>query len=237
MKPTAVEVGDAGEASAGTKRLIDDGVDAIKVFASAPSGASLSQEVMAAVATEAHRAGKLVFVHPNNRADVLNAARAGVDIIAHTTPNGDPWDGALIAAMKEGQVALIPTMKIFTEFLRHDRASARQKVVDAEVAQLRAWVAVGGTVLFGTDVSYVNYDPAQEYTLMAAAGMSFRQILTALTTAPAAKFGEAQRLGRIASGQTADLVVLEEDPARSIRALANVRYVIRDGKVIYRKPK
>jgi imidazolonepropionase-like amidohydrolase len=78
-----------------------------------------------------------------------------------------------------------------------------------------------------------DYDPADEYALMAEAGMDFRQILASLTTAPAQRFGVSGRLGRIAPGLVADLVVLAHDPSRDVRALADVRQTIRDGRVIF----
>jgi imidazolonepropionase-like amidohydrolase len=90
-------------------------------------------------------------------------------------------------------------------------------------------------VLFGTDVDagMDDFDPSDEYALMAEAGMTFRQILASLTTAPAERFGERGRLGRIAPGLAADVVVLSGDPSRDVRAFAAVRYTIRDGKLIY----
>ena len=63
--------------------------------------------------------------------------------------------------------------------------------------------------------------------------MSFRQILASLTTAPAERFAKSSTLGRVAPGFQADLVVLKDDPSRSIRSLANVEYTLRDGKIIY----
>jgi imidazolonepropionase-like amidohydrolase len=70
--------------------------------------------------------------------------------------------------------------------------------------------------------------------LMAQAGMSFRQILASLTTTPAERFGQSDRFGRIAAGFQADLVVLKDDPTNNIRALTDVQYTMRSGKVIYR---
>ena len=103
------------------------------------------------------------------------------------------------------------------------------------IGQLRAWVGTGGEVLYGTDLGWVTeYDPTGEYVLMARAGMTFPQILASLTTAPAKRFGDADRLGRIAPGYTADLTILRSDPSKDIRALTAVDYTIRDGKVIYR---
>ena len=69
---------------------------------------------------------------------------------------------------------------------------------------------------------------------MARAGMNAPQILASLTTAPAERFGEATRAGRIAPGFAADLVVLDKDPSEDVRAFAAVRYTIRNGKLIYK---
>jgi imidazolonepropionase-like amidohydrolase len=109
----------------------------------------------------------------------------------------------------------------------------QQQIVNASLGQLRAWVALGGAVLFGTDAGAVDYDPGEEYVLMSRAGMSFSQILASLTTAPAERFGESQTLGRIAPGFQADLVVLKGDPSRNIRVLADVQYTLRAGRLIY----
>ena len=85
----------------------------------------------------------------------------------------------------------------------------------------------------GTDAEAIGYDPSEEYALMADAGMTFRQILASLTTTPADLFGESQKVGRIAPGLQADLVVLKGDPAKNIGALANVKHTVRQGKFIF----
>jgi imidazolonepropionase-like amidohydrolase len=165
---------------------------------------------------------------------VLAALRGGVDVIAHTTPHSGPWDETIIAAMKERRAALTPTLALWRYYARHDRLSMQERIADTAVGQLRAWLAAGGTVLFGTDLGAVEYDPSEEYALMAEAGMSFRQILASLTTAPAERFGESGRLGRVAAGLEADLVVIDGDPCADIRALAAVQYTLRAGKISYR---
>ena len=234
MKFPAPEISDDAQAASAARQLLAEGVDGIKLFASAPRSAPLTESAMRAAVTEAHRVNKPVFVHPNSGADVLTAVRAGVDIIAHTTPHTGPWDAALIAAMKERHVALTPTLTLWKYYMRHDLLSAQKKVVDTELGQLRAWIAAGGTILFGTDLGAVEYDPGEEYVLMAEAGMSFSQILASLTTAPAERFGDAHISGRIAPGFQADLAILAADPSRDIRALTAVQYTLRAGKILYR---
>jgi imidazolonepropionase-like amidohydrolase len=135
--------------------------------------------------------------------------------------------------MKERSVALTPTLTLWKYYMRHDCLSAQEQVANTGVGQLRAWLACGGTVLFGTDLGAVEYDPTEEYSLMTQAGMSFRQILASLTTAPAERFGESQRLGRIAVGFQADLTVLSDDPSDNIRALTAIEYTLRGGKIVY----
>ena len=234
MNSPLPEIADAAQAAAASKKLLDEGVDGIKLFASSPRSASLPESVIQAAVREAHRLGKPVFVHPNSGADVLAAVRGGVDVIAHTTPHSGPWDETIVAAMKERRVALTPTLTLWKYFMRHDRISTQEQVANTALGQLRAWLATGGTVLFGTDLGAVDSDPSEEYALMAEAGMSFRQILGSLTTAPAERFGESRQLGRIAAGFQADLVVMKGDPSTNIRALAAVQTTLRDGKIIYR---
>ena len=233
MKTAPPEVSDEAQAQAESRKLLESGVDGIKLFVSAPSRSSLGESVIQTIVNEAHRLGKPVFVHPNSGADVLAALRGGADVIAHTTPQSGPWDQAILAAMKERRAALIPTLWIWKWYARHDRRSAQDKIVTSGVGQLRAWVQNGGTILFGTDLGAVDPDPIEEYMLMTQAGMSFRQILASLTTAPAERFGQSNTLGRIAPGFQADVVVLKGDPSKDIRSLANVQYTLRDGKTIY----
>ena len=134
-------------------------------------------------------------------------------------------------------MALTPTLTLWKYYLRHDRLSMQEQMANTAIGQLRVWLACGGDVLFGNDLGAVEYDPSDEYALMAEAGMSFRQILASLTTAPAARFGESQQLGRVAVGLDADLVVLkedlQEDPSQNLRALSEVRYTVRAGKIVY----
>lgn len=234
MKFPAPDISTESQAASAARKLLDEGVDGIKLFASSPRSAPLAESVMRAAVAEAHRVNKPVFVHPNSAADVLSAVHAGVDVIAHTTPSSGPWDENLLAAMKDRRVALTPTLTLWKYYARHDRASAQDKIVNTELSQLHSWLALDGAVLFGTDLGAVEYDPTEEYLLMSEAGMDFRQILASLTTAPAERFGDADNLGRIAAGFQADLAVFGQDPSSSIRALADVRYTIRAGKLIYR---
>jgi imidazolonepropionase-like amidohydrolase len=186
----------------------------------------MPQDVATAAAAEAHRQGKLVFVHPSNGAGLEVALRANVDVLAHALDDTRDTTPEQWARMRQQKIALVPTLKLFDGRWAWD-------VLD----EVRNHARAGGQVLFGTDVGYLrDFDPSAEYEMMAAAGLGWREILAALTTSPAQRFGEDDRRGRVALGQAADLVVLGADPVRGVRAFAQVRWTIRAGRVIYQAP-
>ena len=123
-------------------------------------------------------------------------------------------------------MALIPTLHLFS----HDY---NPQEILREVGDYHR---SGGDVLFGTDVGFLpDHDPTDEFIQMMRVGLTWREILASLTTTPAARFGEASKRGRVASGLDADLLVLAHDPAADVRAFADVVEVIREGRTIFRK--
>lgn len=193
-----------------------------------------------ALVDEAHREHRPVFAHPTNLEGLGIALDSGVDILAHTTSEPGDWTPALIARMKARHMALIPTLTLFDVNPKKDGAppaviAGYLKQVQGE---LRAYHEAGGEVLFGTDVGYTDaFDTTEEYQLMAGSGLDWRAILTTLTTAPATRFGYADRKGVVKPGMDADLVVLDADPATDVAAFAKVRDTISGGRVIYAAPR
>ncbi len=227
------EVRDASEAAECARKLLAKGSDGIKLFASSQRGLALAAGAIEAAVEIAHVAGRPVFVHPNTADDALAAMRAGTDVVAHTTPRSGDWDEALLSEVRSRECALVPTLKLWHDGLRHDRVSVRDRVVQTAVRQLRSWHDAGGAVLFGTDLGAVDCDPTLEYGLMAEAGLNFDVILASLTSVPAKRFGCANRLGQIAPGFQADVAILDADPADRIEHLAAVTATMRAGAWIY----
>lgn len=236
------EVLNPEQAASLVRGKVKDRADAVKIFTGPTpfEGGSpliMRRELVIAVATEAHRHGKLVFSHPENDAGVNVAVDGGVDILAHTAPRGSKWDAEQINKMRRARVSLIPTLSLFTKLGRSLRmpAPSIENFISTPLEQLRAYSKAGGQILFGTDLGFItDYDPTEEYLLMTRAGMSFQQILASLTTNPAARFGYSDRVGRIAPNMDADLVVIAGDPEIDIKALSNVKYTLRRGRIVYR---
>lgn len=223
------------------RRQVHDGADGVKIFAGSiqADGVLLFPLDRAkAIVNEAHSLHRPVFAHPTNQAGLEIALDSGVDVLAHLTED-EPWQPALVTRMRAQNLAVIPTLTLFdVEMKKSGRpAQATQRFLDGLEARLRAFNDGGGRILFGTDVGYIyQFDTAEEYTLMQRAGMSFAQILAALTTNPAQQFGYGARSGKVARNMDADLTVFEGDPGSDITAFSRVRYTIRSGKVIFAGP-
>ena len=219
------------------------GADATKLFIATPqadhSVRLMPPAVARAAADATHRQGKLVMAHPTDVAGLRAALDAGVDVLVHTTLGvTEPWPAPLVAQLVERRTSLVPTLKLWHFELDKGGvpAGVQQRLVAATQQQLKQYADAGGQVLFGTDVGYMtDHDPADEYRLMAGAGLTPAQILASLTTAPAARWKEDSRRGRVAAGQDADLVVLGGDPLADAKHFANVRCTIRAGEVLYAK--
>jgi len=225
------EIDTPGQATALARARLDEGADAIKIFQGAwvspEKVVPMPVELVKAVAAVAHARGKLLLAHPSDSAGLSSAIEGGVDILTHVVESPGDVDASMVAEMKKRHMAVIPTLKLF----------GHNQNVDRLLAQLRAYSEAGISILFGTDVGFItDYDPALEYRLMDRAGLNFPEILTALTTAPAARYGFGKHKGRVAPGMDADLVVLGGDPAEDIAAFTDVRYAIRNGAIVYTQP-
>jgi imidazolonepropionase-like amidohydrolase len=235
-QPASVE-----EALTEVQANIDAGANATKLFLMTPQGggryAFMQPDIALAAADATHRRGLPVLAHPTDIEGINLAIEAGVDILVHTTigEGKTVWDATLIEQLRAKDIALVPTLKLFPYELK--RMELPERVVDGATAdaveQVQSYAKAGGQILFGTDVGYMtDYDPAEEYRLMARA-LTPMQILASLTTAPAARWKEDKARGRVARGFDADLVVLEADPAADAANFAKVRCTIRAGRLTY----
>jgi imidazolonepropionase-like amidohydrolase len=227
------------EATQVVQREIAGGADVIKLFTGSliePGRVKSMPEVVAAAAVaEAHRHDRLVFAHPSNIEGATVAIDAQVDVLAHTTSVAGDWSESMIAQMKRQHMSLIPTLKLWKyEAAKSGSSPEDQLGFQARAAKnLTAYAKAGGQILFGTDVGYMtDYDTAEEFAAMSRAGLSPMQILASLTTAPAERFGESNKRGRIAAGMDADLVILNSDPAQDASNFARVCMTYRAGRPI-----
>ena len=234
------EVATAEQAIARVRAQGGAGAQGVKIFTGAivggevgvlPMDLSLARAIVAA----ADARGMPVFAHPTNDAGLAVAIDSGADILAHVTPETGPWSAARVRTLVSRRMAVTPTLALFR--VEGRRAGNSDAAIEGTLRvaqqQVGAFARAGGQILFGTDIGYTpEYDTREELRLLHGAGLDWRAILTSLTTAPASRFGRADR-GRLAAGMAADIVLLDGDPTRDVAALSRVRCTFRAGVVVY----
>jgi imidazolonepropionase-like amidohydrolase len=114
-------------------------------------------------------------------------------------------------------------------------STVHAKAVRTMAENLRRVRAAGIPIAMGTDAGnpLTLHGPAvyAEMEAMHAAGLTPMQVLVASTRNGAMTMGRGAEFGTLEAGKQADLVVLEGDPSRDVRAWRKLRYVVRGGVV------
>ena len=199
----------ANEARAAVRMLVRRGAGVIKVGLTV-SYPNLSPDELRAIVTEAHALGVRVTAHVEDSSGTRRALDAGVDDLAHIPSRPD---AELMARVARAGVELVGTLHIVSTF---GRAGV--------LANARAFVRAGGTLLYGSDygnpgIPY-GVDPV-ELDMMRLAGLSELDVLRNATSRSGAVLGVAN-VGRLRPGAPADVVVVEGNPVRDLTRVASV---------------
>jgi hypothetical protein len=97
-----------------------------------------------------------------------------------------------------------------------------------------AFVQAGGLLLAGLDPTgmggvIAGFGDQREVELLVEAGFTPLEAIHIATANGAQYLGELDRIGTIAAGKRADLVVIKGDPSRKIEEIENVETVFKDG--------
>ena len=128
-------------------------------------------------------------------------------------------------------------IKAFPEFKGTGRPAADAQVKTGQ-DNLRRLAAAGVPIAAGTDAGNVGtlHGPSifRELRLMAEAGLTAAQVLSAATRGGARVMGHESELGTIAPGKRADLLVLDRDPLADLSALESPRDIVKGGRFLAR---
>ena len=219
---------------------IRHGAQVIKVSASGgvmshstgPGSQQYSDEELAAIADEAHRAGLRVAAHAVGDSAIRGCIRAGIDCIEH----GFLAEDDTLDMMAEHGTFLVSTTYL-TDAMDIERAAPELQKKAAEVfpkarAMLPKAIAAGVKIACGTDAPAVPHgDNAKELAALVERGMSPAQAIRAATVTSAELIAREDELGRIAPGYLADLIAVPGDPTQDIKVTQDVRFVMKDGLV------
>jgi imidazolonepropionase-like amidohydrolase len=197
-----------------------------------PGSQQYSDEELAAIADEAHRAGVRVAAHAIGDSAIRACIRAGIDCIEHGFLAGDET----IQMMVDHGTFLVSTTCL-TDAMALERAAPELRKKAAEVfprakAMLPKAIAAGVRIACGTDAPAIPHGQnAKELCALVDRGMTPMQALRSATVTSADLIDAEHELGRLAPGYLADIIAVARDPSRDISATLDVRFVMKDGRV------
>lgn len=231
------------------RRVVRDelrkGADHIKVMASggvgSPSDAienvQFSAEELGVAVTEARARGKYVCAHTYTSEAIRHAVAAGVRTVEHA----NLIDAETAAFVSERGAYVVPTLVCYEETAKHGtRLGLSPYVMEkldlvnrAGIAMLATCTKAGVRMGFGTDLmGEMEYAQSDEFAIRGRVQRPV-DVLRSATSVNAEILQQEGRLGVVAPGALADLVVCEGDPTRDVALLAdparNLRLVMKDG--------
>jgi imidazolonepropionase-like amidohydrolase len=231
------------------RALVSRGVDHIKFLATERSGTpetdprkrTFSDDEIAALVDEARKAGRRVAAHAHGDEGASAAVKSGVHSIEH----GTFMAGETLTAMQQRGTFYVPTFTVDRQ--PPTRPEDRDNPILAERRRiglpLRAKLtglaeSRGIPLAAGTDLRYDTPDlsMADEALYLEKAGVLPARVLQIMTSGSATLLGVQNRTGAIKAGLEADLVVLGANPLAGLEALKDIRMIVNDGKVAFRKP-
>ena len=198
-----------------------------------------------AACDEAHKRGLRVAAHVESPEGVFVALKGGVDTIEH----GAKPDEEIISLFKERGAADICTISPAIPIVAFPQTLTRSNeliqyngkiVMDGIIASAAACIANGIPVGLGTDTAcpfVTHYNMWREIFLFHKyVGVSTAFALHTATLGNARILGVEDETGSIATGKSADFVVVDGNPLEDLSVLSKPYMVVMKGKLLW-KPK
>jgi len=227
-----------------------DGVDFIKICTSGgvlsqgdrPNWRNYSPEETAVIVDEAHALGMRVAAHAHTAEGIRQALGAGVDTIEH----GSQLTDELAAEMARQGTWLCPTLTLATYILEHGEArgvpaESLRKGAETHkslIEGVRRAHKEGVRIVVGTDscnTMAFGHHAKELELLQSTLNLTGVETIAMATQSTAEAIGLGERVGSVAPGRWADLLVVDGDPQTDCRLLQDRRrilLVIRDGAVL-----
>jgi imidazolonepropionase-like amidohydrolase len=244
IMPLSVEEGIANgvpEVRKAVRYQIKHGVKLIKISASGgvmthhtePGAQQYSDEELAAICDEAHRAGIRVAAHAIGDDAVRGCLRAGVDCIEH----GFLMSEDTIQLMVDRDAFLVTTSYLAEGMAVNKQGDPIHRKKAAEVfpkgkEMLRKAIQAGVKIACGSDAPGIPHGSnAKELWAMVDRGMTPLQAIRAATMVSADLVQMDHELGQIRQGFLADIIAVPGDPSQDITLCEDVHFVMKDGQI------
>ncbi len=197
-------------------KIAQSGVNSLKRFGWTSRPQFAPEELRLAVAA-AHSRSRPVMIHANGPAAVASALDAGCDSVEH----GYFATGEVLQRAPETGTVWVPTLApmwaiAHAETLEPSARDMARRTLDHQLDQTRAAVRAGVILAAGSDAGSpgVDHGPGlwTELYLLAQAGLSTPQVVSAATTVSARLLALAPGTGTLAPGHRASWIALRGSP-------------------------
>jgi imidazolonepropionase-like amidohydrolase len=242
------------EARKAVQELAARKVDLVKIWVDDRDGKypKMTSALSRAVIEEAHKHGLRVTAHIFTLEDAKELLRAGIDGFAHGVRDKDVDEEFVALIKKRPEVFLVPNLP--DRGVAADLSWLSGTVPEAELKKMQAAATdrpavqqafgiqarnlarlnkEGVRIALGTDGA-AAWAHHQEMADMVAAGMTPAQVIVA-STATAANVLRLTDLGTIASGKSADFIVLDANPLDDIANTRRIASVYLRGAAVDRE--
>ncbi len=235
------------------EELADKKVDIVKIWVDNRGGQykKLTPEIYGAIIDEGHKRGLRVIAHIFDQEDGKGLIRAGVDALAHGVRDKDIDDEFVSLFKQRPNLILGPNLP--ERGVKVDLSWLKSGVSDAEYAKLEEantdkpkeqqfhgiqarnlakLNAAGARLVLGTDGNKA-WGPHEEMEDMTLAGVSPMQVIVAATR-NSAEFLRLNDTGTLATGKSADFLVLDANPLDDIKNTRRISSVYLRGVMVDR---
>jgi imidazolonepropionase-like amidohydrolase len=220
------------------RREVKYGADWIKLYATGTlrhvdpvtleSLSQVSLEDVKAVVAEAARWRRDVAAHAYGGEGAKNAIRGGVRSIEH----GMLMDDEALKLLVEHGTYWCPTLSVYLPESAEDDTDLRRRIVAHHKEVFQKALKMGVKICFGTDVgAFEHGTSAREFERMVDYGMRPIDAIRSATIRGAELLRMEKQIGSIETGKLADIIAVEGDPLKDIKALTTVKFVMKGGKV------
>lgn len=244
--PWALRCDGVEEIRKAVRKLISQGVDAIKVWMcgggswerDSVADVHFTMEELNTVVEEARMAHLRVAAHCENLATIKMAIAAGVDTIEHADvlAGEEKLDEDTCRAMVKQDIIIVPTLSIY--FVGPWAVEAiPQNIVDSYKLAIKTGVkiAAGADNIAAAVTPYGQFNLGEIKLLVDILGLTPMQAIVSATKIGAEALGIADKVGTVEKGKSADLLIIKGNPAENISVLMNkenIEHVIKEGKLI-----
>jgi imidazolonepropionase-like amidohydrolase len=184
------------------------------------------------IVERAHAGGLRVFAHVETAHDFHVAVQAGADVLAHLP--GSSYPGAIDA--EDARLAAERGIEVITTAVlieRPNRASRRDALREAQIANVRLLRQAGVTLVAGSD-EHEETSTVEIAHLRKLGVFDNAELLRMWSTDCARTLFPARRVGGLTAGDEASFLVLRGDPLANFDATRDIRMRVKEGVTLDR---